>query len=120
MTERSRPSQPQAPTRPELRQWKYALGAGLAFALGGMAGHGLFLLWCRWYYGSEPIRGYVESFTRPDGSRDLLAFALPFLVRFGLVCGIGLAVFAIYRRTLGKRFTANGNQERTEIPGQQS
>jgi hypothetical protein len=93
------------------QSWKYNLGMGLAFIIGGYFGNLLFLLWGRWHYGVDPLRGFVETISRADGSRDQIAFALPFIVRWGLISVFGIAVYELYRRTIGRTLKSNGQKE---------
>ena len=82
--------------------WKYRVGIGSAFAIGGFIGYGVFLLWGRWYYRPEPIKGFVDTIITADGRTDLFAFLLPFIIWWVLVFGSGIVAYIAYRKTFGK------------------
>ena len=82
--------------------WRYRIGVGVALAIGGAIGYGVFLVWGRWHYGPDPIKGFVDSIIAEDGGTNLLAFLLPFILWWVLVSGAGIVAYRVYRRTSGK------------------
>jgi hypothetical protein len=81
---------------------KYKIGVFLSFAIGGLIGLGIFVVWAHFEYGNNPLQGYVESIAKSNGG--IFSIAYPIVIKWLLVSICGISLYYLYLRHWGRKY----------------